>query len=85
MSKKTHQTDKSLERHRINDNAVDRQNPPLKRLEGSVREHHQPFEAVGLSDWETVMLDGLTPYTAHADALATPTLKEFGEEPDSQW
>lgn len=84
MSKKTHQTDKSLERHRVSDDAVDRRDPPLKRLEGSVREYRQPFEPVGLSDWEAVMLDGLTPDTAHADALATPIVKELGEEPDSQ-
>lgn len=84
MSKKTHQTDKSLERHRVIDYAVERRDPPLKRLEGSVREYRQPFEPVGLSDWEVVMLDGLTPDTAHADALATPTLKEFGEATDNQ-
>ncbi|MGP9576203.1 hypothetical protein ACT3TA_16935 [Halomonas sp. AOP42-C1-46] len=84
MSKKKHQGDKPLERNSVSDNAVDRRDPPLKRLEGSVREYRQPFEPVGLSDWEVVMLEGLTPDTAHADALASPTLKELGEEPDNQ-
>jgi hypothetical protein len=49
-----------------------------------VYEYRQPFEPIGLNDWEAVMLEGLTPDTAHADALATPTLKEFGEKPDNQ-
>ena len=84
MSKKTHPWDKPLERPHVNDDAIAPRDPPLKRLEGSVREYHQPFEPVGLSDWEAVMLDGLTPDTAHADALATPTLKELGEEPNNQ-
>ena len=84
MSKKKHQWDKQLERNSISDDAVDRRDPPLKRLEGSVREYRQPFEPVGLSDWEAVMLDGLTPEMAHADALASPTLRELGEEPDNQ-
>ena len=84
MSKKKHQGDKPLERNSVSDNAVDRREPPLKRLEGSVREYRQPFEPVGLSDWEAVMLDGLTPETAHADALASPTSTELGEEPNNQ-
>jgi hypothetical protein len=84
MSKKKHQWDKPLERHSVSDDAVDRRDPPLKRLEGSVYEYRQPFEPIGLNDWEAVMLEGLTPDTAHADALATPTLKEFGEKPDNQ-
>ncbi|WP_404471091.1 hypothetical protein LG301_10385 [Vreelandella venusta] len=84
MSKKKHQGDKPLERHRVSDNAADRRDPSLKTLEGSVSEYSQPFEPVGLSDWEAVMLDGLTPDTAHADALASPTLRELGEEPNTQ-
>jgi hypothetical protein len=84
MSKKKHQGDKPLACHRVSDNAVDRREPPLKRLEGSVREYRQPFEPVGLSDWEAVLLDGLTPKTAHADALASPTPTELGEAPDNQ-
>lgn len=84
MSKKKHQWDKPLERNSVSDDAVDPRDPPLKTLEGSVREYHQPFEPVGISDWEAVMLEELTPDTAHADALASPTLKEFGEEPDNQ-
>ncbi|HAY17414.1 MAG TPA: hypothetical protein DCX51_10800 [Halomonas sp.] len=84
MSKKQPQWDKPLERNNLNDDAVDRRDLPLKRLEGSVREYRQPFEPVGLSDWEAVMLKGLTPETAHADALASPTFKELGEEPNNQ-
>ena len=84
MSKKKHLGDKPLERHRVSDNAAERRDPPLKKLEGSVREYRQPFEPVGLNDWEAVMLDGLTPDTAHADALASPTLRELGEGPDNQ-
>lgn len=84
MSKKKHQGDKPLERHRVSDNAADRRDPSLKTLEGSVREYRLPFEPVGLSDWEAVMLKGLTPETAHADALVTPTVKELGEEPNNQ-
>lgn len=84
MSKKKHQGDKPLESHHVSDNAADWREPPLKKLEGSVREYRLPFEPVGLSDWEAVMLDGLTPDTAHADALATLTLQEFGDEPDNQ-
>lgn len=56
---------------------------PLRRLKGSVHEYKAPFDPVGVDDWETVLLDGLTPDTAHADSLATPTLKELGEESDS--
>ena len=84
MSKKKHQGDKPLERHRVSDKAADRRDPPLKKLEGSVREYRQPFEPVGINDWEAVMLDGLTPETAHADALASPTLKKLGEAPGNQ-
>ncbi|MGO2243574.1 MULTISPECIES: hypothetical protein [Halomonas] len=82
MSKKNHQGDKPLERNSVSDDAIDQRDPSLKKLEGSVREYRQPFEPVGISDWEAVMLDGLTPETAHADALASPTLREFGEEPN---
>lgn len=82
MSKKQHMPVERLERTSVSNDAVDRRDPPLKRLKGSVREFHQPFESVGLIDWEADLLEGLTPDTAHADALATPSLKEFGEAPD---
>ena len=55
---------------------------PMKKLKGSVQHYDQPFDPVGTEDWEAVMLDGLTPDPAHADSLATPTLKELGENPD---
>lgn len=57
------------------------QNNPLQKLKGSVQDYDQPFEPVGAEDWEAVLLEGLTPETAHADALATPSLKELGEDP----
>ncbi|CDG52297.1 hypothetical protein HALA3H3_330029 [Halomonas sp. A3H3] len=52
----------------------------MKKLKGSVGHYEQPFEPVGLSDWETVLLEDLTPENAHEDVLATPTLKELGED-----
>ncbi|MGV2933101.1 hypothetical protein ACE3G8_18685 [Vreelandella venusta] len=77
MSKKQHQSDERLKRKSVSNDAVDSRDPPLKRLKGSVREYHQPFESVSLSDWEADLLEGLTPDTAHTDAPATPSLKEF--------
>ncbi|MGY4877842.1 hypothetical protein ACLUEY_08115 [Vreelandella aquamarina] len=59
------------------------QKNPLQKLKGSVQHYDQPFDPVGAEDWETVLLDGLMPDTAHADSLAKPTLKELGEESDS--
>ncbi|SJN08928.1 hypothetical protein CZ787_00360 [Halomonas citrativorans] len=53
---------------------------PLQKLNGSVQRYDQPFEPVGAQDWEAVLLDGLTPETAHADELAIPSLKELGED-----
>ena len=29
---------------------------PRKRLKGSVQEYHQPFEPVGIEDWEVLEL-----------------------------
>lgn len=57
---------------------------PLKNLKGSVKHYDQPFKPIDAEDWEAVLLEGLTPDAAHADALATPILKELGEEPDSE-
>ncbi|MGP9555901.1 hypothetical protein [Halomonas sp. AOP43-F2-13] len=54
---------------------------PLEKLQGSVHEYHQPFEPVGISDWEAVLLEGLTPEKAHADELANPTMRELGQDP----
>lgn len=54
---------------------------PLATLQGSVHEYHQPFEPVGISDWEALLLEGLTPKTAHADELANPTMRELGQDP----
>lgn len=56
------------------------QNESLKKLKGSVQHYDQPFEPVGAEEWEAVLLEGLTPETGHADALATPSLKELGED-----
>lgn len=56
------------------------QNNPLQKLKGSVQRYNQPFEPVGAEDWEAALLDGLTPETAHADELASPSLKEIGED-----
>lgn len=56
------------------------QSNPLQKLKGSVQGYDQQFEPVGAEDWEAVLVEGLTPDTAHADALATPTLKELGED-----
>jgi hypothetical protein len=83
MSKKQSQWN-DRESESVSNDAFDRRDPPLKRLEDTVREYHQPFEPVGLSDWEAILLKDLTPDTAHADVLATPTLKEFGEDSDSE-
>ena len=58
------------------------QNNPLQKLKGSVQRYDQPFESVGIEDWEAALLDELTPETAHADELATPSLEELGEDPD---
>lgn len=58
------------------------QKNPLSKLKDSVKYYEQPFDPVGVEDWEAVLLDGLTPETAHADELATPSLKELGEDPD---
>jgi len=55
-------------------------NNPLQKLKGSVQRYDQPFEPVGTEDWEALLLEGLTPDTAHADELATPSLKELGED-----
>jgi hypothetical protein len=44
--------------------------------------YDQPFGPVGLSDWEAVLLQDLTPDTTHADELAATTLKELGKDPD---
>ena len=57
-------------------------NNPLQKLKGSVQRYDQPFEPVGVEDWEAALLDELTPETAHADELATPSLEELGEDPD---
>ncbi|MGP9632082.1 hypothetical protein ACT3R7_03340 [Halomonas sp. AOP43-A1-21] len=46
--------------------------------------YDQPFEPVGVEDWEAVLLEGLTPDTAHADLLAIPTSEELGEDPDKK-
>ena len=56
------------------------QNNPLQKLKGSVHHYDQPFTPLSAEDWEAVLLEGLTPETAHADALATPSLKELGED-----
>ena len=58
------------------------QNNPLQKLKDSVQRYDQPFEPVGVKDWEAALLDGLTPETVHADELATPSLEELGEKPD---
>lgn len=58
------------------------QKNPLSKHKDSVQHYDQPFEPVGAEDWEAALLDGLTPETAHADELATPSLKELGENPD---
>lgn len=55
-------------------------NNPLQKPKGSVHHYDQPFEPVGVKDWEAPLLDGLTPETVHADELATPSLKELGED-----
>lgn len=52
---------------------------PLEKLQGTVHEYHQPFEPVGISDWEALLLEGLTPEKAHADELTSPTMGELGE------
>ncbi|MGP5019728.1 hypothetical protein ACTXK7_19265 [Vreelandella alkaliphila] len=57
---------------------------PLQRLKGSVHEYRQPFEPAGISDWESALLDDLTPEAAHADELATPTMRELGQEPSDK-
>jgi hypothetical protein len=59
-------------------------NKQLKKLNGSVSRYEQPFGPVGNDEWEALLLEGLTPDTAHADKLATPSLKELGEDPESQ-
>jgi hypothetical protein len=58
------------------------QKNPLSKLKDSVQYYDQPFDPVGAEDWEAALLNGLTPETAHADELATPSLKELGENPD---
>lgn len=40
MSKKQSQRNDRLESEAVSDDAFDRRDPPLKRLEGSVREYH---------------------------------------------
>ncbi|WP_235041078.1 hypothetical protein [Vreelandella profundi] len=57
---------------------------PLNKLKGSIGKYVQPFEPVGGDERETLLVKGLTPDTAHADELATPTLKELGEDSDSE-
>lgn len=56
------------------------QNNLLKKLKGSVHHYNQPFTPVSAEAWEVELLEGLTPHTAHADELATPSLKELGED-----
>lgn len=63
----------------MSDDAFVRRDQPLEKLESSVREYHQPFAPVGLSDWETALLKGLTPEKAHADELASPIMREIGQ------
>ncbi|MGP9631133.1 hypothetical protein ACT3TA_17120 [Halomonas sp. AOP42-C1-46] len=63
---------------------VAQKNKQLKKLNGSVSRYEQPFDPVGNDEWEVLLLEGLTPDTAHADELATPSLKEQGEDPESQ-
>ncbi|CAM3811024.1 hypothetical protein VRRI112168_01230 [Vreelandella rituensis] len=41
----------------------------LNKLKGSVRNYEQPFDPIGNDDWETLLLEGLTPGTTHADEL----------------
>lgn len=65
-------------------NSEHQQNNPLKKLKGSVYQYDQPFEPMGAEDWEAVLIERLTPETAHADELATLTLKELGGDPDSE-
>tara|TARA_R110001599_G_scaffold95594_4_gene247911 strand:- start:2826 stop:3044 length:219 start_codon:yes stop_codon:yes gene_type:complete len=56
------------------------QKNPLSKLKDSVQYYDQPFDPVGIEDWEAALLDNLTPETAHADSLATPTAKELGDD-----
>lgn len=56
------------------------QNSALQKLKGPVHQYGQPFTPIGAEDWEAVLLEGLTPDSAHADELATPSLKELGED-----
>jgi hypothetical protein len=84
MSKKQPLPDKPLARKSVSGDAADRRDTPLKRLAGSVRAYHQPFEPVGAEDWEATLLDGLTSETAHASALATPPSKELGDDIDNK-
>ncbi|WP_346798003.1 hypothetical protein R5M92_03900 [Halomonas sp. Bachu 37] len=61
------------------DTAGDHSDRALRKLKGSVLEYASPFEPVGMEEWEAVLLDDLTPETAHADEIAIPTLTELGE------
>ena len=79
MSKKKGNGDEWFDAESVSDNAFVRRDQPLEKLEGSVRDYHQPFEPVGLSDWKTALLKDLTPEKAHADELANPTMKEIGQ------
>ncbi|RBI65084.1 hypothetical protein DQ400_19550 [Vreelandella sulfidaeris] len=60
------------------------QKNPLSKLKDSVQYYDQPFDPVGIEDWEAALLDDLTPETAHADSLATPTAKELGNDIDNK-
>lgn len=60
------------------------QKNPLSKLKDSVQYYDKPFDPVGVEDWEAVLLDDLTPETAHADLLATPTAKELGNNIDNK-
>ncbi|WP_346796050.1 hypothetical protein R5M92_11300 [Halomonas sp. Bachu 37] len=60
------------------DTVSDHNDGALKKLKGSVREYINPFEPVGVEEWEAASLDELTPAAAHADDAATPTLTEPG-------
>ena len=54
----------------------------MKKIKGSVIHYDQPFEPIGVEDWEAMLLEGLTPDTVHADLLAIPTSKELNEDHD---
>lgn len=80
MSKKQGNGDEWFDAESVSDDAFARRDQPLEKLQGSVHEYHQPFEPVGISDWEAVLLEGLTPEKAHADELVSLTIGELGED-----